>query len=133
MPIRFAVLPAAVLLVSCSSTVDGPQTVANNNHPRVATESTPTGIEPPAEAPPCNGQMCYSVDGDRVTIYNTPGETSIMSTELNDIPANVVSMKRQLIVYDKDGTTELGSIDIQIESRAVKSVSMKGKPIPRKE
>lgn len=132
MPLRYTLLAAALVLAACNQTADKPATVPSETDSSAATAPTPETVESSVQPPPCGGKMCYEISDNKITIFNTPGEKDTYSTEL-DMPPDIISVKRQLMVYDKDGKTDLGPIEIQIDRTGVKSVSMKGKAISRKD
>ncbi len=130
MSARIAAFLSTFLISSCAQTVESPAPAPETPAP------PPTAVAVAAaspEPPPCDGKMCYEIVGSKIIIYNTPGEQDRMESE-TDIPPDIASVKRQLMIYDKvDSKKLLGSIDILIDRKGLKSVSMKGKPVPKKE
>jgi hypothetical protein len=128
MSARIAVLAALALLVpSCASRPD------NSAVQVVETASTPVAVESTPDKPQCGGELCYEIVDNKMIIYNTPGEQSQMEANL-EMPPDVASVKTELMIYDKvDSKKKIGSIEIKRDRTGVKSVTMKGKAIPKKE
>lgn len=128
MSARIAALTALALFApSCASRLD-------NAAVQVAEPAATTAVaEPTPDTPQCGGELCYEIVGDKMIIHNTPGETSQMEANL-EMPPDVASVKTELMIYDKvDSKKKIGSIEIKRDRTGVKSVTMKGKAIPKKE
>lgn len=77
-----------------------------------------------------SGSMYYTVSGSTITVHNTPGGT--MKAEL-DYPPGASGGRKSLYVLDGSGKMTGDTIDIEYDRTGVKSVTMKGVQIPRKE
>ena len=74
--------------------------------------------------------MYYTVSGSTITVHNTSnGE---MREEM-DFPTGASGARKSLYILDAEGNMTKDTIDIEYDRSGVKSVTMKGVTIPRKE
>jgi len=126
----------AILLVACSAASE--KSSSTPTQPAASptaqagkdAQAQPNPSPSPVEVKP-PGKLYYTVVGSTVTIHNTPVHWGAMTFEMS-FPTGATGGRASLYIPDLKGHTGEDSIDIVYTRAGVKSVSMKGVPIPPK-
>jgi hypothetical protein len=112
------ILTIAVLTVcACNASPDKSSPTQGS-----ASQSSGTAQQP--------GKMYYTVSGSTITIHNTPN--GVMKEEM-DLPPGASGGSKSLYILDEKGNITKDTIDIEYDRGGIKSVTMKGAPIPRQQ
>jgi hypothetical protein len=126
----------AIALVSCSAVPEKSSSTPTQKaaSPKVQAEANAQEQRNPSPSPGAAvqpGKLYYTVDGATVTIHNTPAHWGVMQFEMT-FPTGATGGRASLYIPDVKGDTGEDAIDVVYTREGVKSVTMKGVPIPRK-